>query len=428
MVRSGSGSWRVTADWHQEMTGDPADVRREARAVWAKLLCCLAALVVLAMALPGPGDLVSTVVDAVTGAGRGSDRAAASGVRSVDAASGFLDTAEDAVLLAAGFLVWVLLVWALAILLIAGLGQVPGTGGRAARKALRRIAPAAAGRLVIAAVGVSAIAGAAGCATPDGTDAPVVSVANVVATPDAATTGDSTTPLLDIDWPDPAAASGSDTAAPATGSSPAGTASNGTPTTPTAAGSPLPAYDPAAPDSTAPAAGSPVADQSASAPAEPAPPDLPAPDTPAPDAPAPDNTAPDTTAPDTPGSTAATPRQADAAGADPSSPATTTDPDSPPSPAPTAAAPASAAETASPATGAAPGADGSDKEDESVTVRPGDTLWAIAAHHLPSDATDAEIDTGWRAWYAANVGVIGANPDLILPGQHLLPGHSEMRP
>ena len=427
-AHASSRSWRVTADWHQEMTGAHADLSKDVRAAWAKLLCCLAALVVLAMALPGPGDLVSTVVDTVTGVGQGSDRAAAVGVRTPDAAAGFLNTAEHAVLLAAGLIVWVLLVWALAIVIIAGLGRLPGTGGRAARKALRRIAPAAAGRLVIAAVGVSAIAGAAGCATPDGTDAPVVSVANVVATSDAATTGDSTTPLLDIDWPDPAAASGSDTAAPATGSSPAGTASNGTPTAPTAAGSPLPAYDPAPPDSTAPAVGSPVADQSASAPAEPAPPDLPAPDTPAPDAPAPDTTAPDTTAPDTPGSTAATPRQADAAGADPSSPATTTDPDSPPSPAPTAAAPASAAETASPATGAAPGADGSDKEDESVTVRPGDTLWAIAARHLPSGATDAEIDTGWRAGYAANVGVIGANPDLILPGQHLLPGHSEMRP
>ena len=152
----------MTADWHQEMTGAHADLSKDVRAAWAKLLCCLAALVVLAMALPGPGDLASTVVDTVTGVGQGSDRAV--GVRTPDAAAGFLNTAEHAVLLAAGLIVWVLLVWALAIAIIAGLGRLPGTGGRAARKALRRIAPAAAGRLVIAAVGVTAIAGAAGCA------------------------------------------------------------------------------------------------------------------------------------------------------------------------------------------------------------------------------------------------------------------------
>jgi nucleoid-associated protein YgaU len=63
-----------------------------------------------------------------------------------------------------------------------------------------------------------------------------------------------------------------------------------------------------------------------------------------------------------------------------------------------------------------------------VTVKPGDTLWAIAAGHLPSDATDAEIDIAWRAWYAANDELIGADPDLIIPGQHLLPGNSETRP
>ncbi len=56
-----------------------------------------------------------------------------------------------------------------------------------------------------------------------------------------------------------------------------------------------------------------------------------------------------------------------------------------------------------------------------VLVRPGDTLWAIAAAHLPAGADAAQIDHAWRAWYAANAGVIGPDPDLILPGQHLLP-------
>ena len=49
------------------------------------------------------------------------------------------------------------------------------------------------------------------------------------------------------------------------------------------------------------------------------------------------------------------------------------------------------------------------------------SLWSIAAHRLPPDSTDADIDTAWRAWYLANEEVIGDNPDLIQPGQQLLP-------
>ncbi len=59
----------------------------------------------------------------------------------------------------------------------------------------------------------------------------------------------------------------------------------------------------------------------------------------------------------------------------------------------------------------------------SVEVVPGDTLWAIAAADLPAGATAAEIDRRWRTLHAANREVIGADPDLILPGQRLrLPG------
>ena len=56
-----------------------------------------------------------------------------------------------------------------------------------------------------------------------------------------------------------------------------------------------------------------------------------------------------------------------------------------------------------------------------VTVRTGDSLWAIAHRFLPADATDAETDMAWRAWYVANSQTIGDNPDLIRPGQLLLP-------
>ncbi len=45
------------------------------------------------------------------------------------------------------------------------------------------------------------------------------------------------------------------------------------------------------------------------------------------------------------------------------------------------------------------------------TVAPGDTLWAIAQ--------ELKVPGGWEPLYAANRGVVGADPDLILPGEHL---------
>ena len=59
--------------------------------------------------------------------------------------------------------------------------------------------------------------------------------------------------------------------------------------------------------------------------------------------------------------------------------------------------------------GGAPGEDA--REDGTYTVRPGDNLWAIAQAH--------DLDGGWPALYAANKTTIGADPDLILPGQQL---------
>jgi nucleoid-associated protein YgaU len=54
-----------------------------------------------------------------------------------------------------------------------------------------------------------------------------------------------------------------------------------------------------------------------------------------------------------------------------------------------------------------------------VVVNAGDSLWGIAKDHLPTGAGTAVIDATWHRWYEANRGVIGGNPDLILPGQHL---------
>jgi nucleoid-associated protein YgaU len=58
---------------------------------------------------------------------------------------------------------------------------------------------------------------------------------------------------------------------------------------------------------------------------------------------------------------------------------------------------------------------------KAVVVHRGDTLWSIAARHLGPAASLADVDAEWRRWHAANHGVIGDNPNLILPGQLLGP-------
>jgi hypothetical protein len=58
-------------------------------------------------------------------------------------------------------------------------------------------------------------------------------------------------------------------------------------------------------------------------------------------------------------------------------------------------------------------------ERPGTVVRRGDTLWDVVRHHLGPDATDAEVAAEWPRWHAANRAVIGADPDLLLPGQVL---------
>lgn len=56
-------------------------------------------------------------------------------------------------------------------------------------------------------------------------------------------------------------------------------------------------------------------------------------------------------------------------------------------------------------------------------VRPGDSLWSIAARDLPRGSSEEAIARRWHAIYAANRRRIGPDPDLIVPGQQLhLPG------
>jgi hypothetical protein len=54
-----------------------------------------------------------------------------------------------------------------------------------------------------------------------------------------------------------------------------------------------------------------------------------------------------------------------------------------------------------------------------VRVRPGDSLWLIAARRLGRHAADAEVADAWPRWYAANAQVVGGDPSLIRPGEVL---------
>jgi len=56
---------------------------------------------------------------------------------------------------------------------------------------------------------------------------------------------------------------------------------------------------------------------------------------------------------------------------------------------------------------------------ESYVVRGGDSLWAIARDHLGEPGSAADIEAYVDRLYADNRSVVGADPDLIRPGQHL---------
>lgn len=54
-----------------------------------------------------------------------------------------------------------------------------------------------------------------------------------------------------------------------------------------------------------------------------------------------------------------------------------------------------------------------------VVVQPGDTLWGLAADALGGTPSDAEVAAAWPRWHEANRDVVGADPDVLLPGQVL---------
>lgn len=65
------------------------------------------------------------------------------------------------------------------------------------------------------------------------------------------------------------------------------------------------------------------------------------------------------------------------------------------------------------------GAPGPQAAPEVVVVR-GDSLWSIAARHLPAGSTDRQVAEAVERWYATNARVVGADPDLVRPGQVLV--------
>ncbi|MER5727711.1 LysM peptidoglycan-binding domain-containing protein [Streptomyces sp. NPDC002138] len=85
----------------------------------------------------------------------------------------------------------------------------------------------------------------------------------------------------------------------------------------------------------------------------------------------------------------------------------------PPKPAPAAPKPAAAApHRPAPAPAAAAPKPAPAAKKRTYTVRPGDSLSAIARRELGNEAR-------WRELYAMNKGVVGSNPDLIRPGMVL---------
>jgi len=60
-------------------------------------------------------------------------------------------------------------------------------------------------------------------------------------------------------------------------------------------------------------------------------------------------------------------------------------------------------------------------------VRPGQSLWSIAAATAGAEATPASIAYATSRWYATNRTVIGDDPDLILPGRILTRPTEESR-
>ena len=80
-----------------------------------------------------------------------------------------------------------------------------------------------------------------------------------------------------------------------------------------------------------------------------------------------------------------------------------------------AAQPPHPAQPAQPTTSPA-AASGSTASSSSIVVRPGDSLWSIAARQLGPQARPDQVAASWPRWYEANRSAIGDDPSLLRPG------------
>ncbi len=338
-----------------------------------------------------------------------------------------------ALVTAVGLVAWAGVLWLCAGLVFAALAALPGGAGRVAAALARLMLPRAIRRLLEISLGLTLVAGTAApalAATPAAAGHPVATVAT-------ATNGD----RAGFAWPDSDRPSG----LPVLG--PLATAPAPRLAPPESAAVDVLPVDaqmaPQTPDTASPTTGAPWPDSD-----RPSPPPPPAPSpttTPTPGAPWPDSDRPETAggtpvpgppttapelraAPPEPG----TPEtlQAVPAGAEVAQPTPTATPTTrtPTAGTPTPGAPwpdSDRPETAEgdpllgPAGMGDPAADAAAAAE--VVVRRGDTLWSIVARHLGPSASPADIDTEWPRWWAANRDVIGPDPDVIFPGQRLLP-------
>jgi len=288
------------------------------------------------------------------------------------------------------------------------LGRTVGAQWRAAERAFRQVAPVVVRRAVAGAVGASLGLGlvATGAhAAPVTTSAAVASAVVVPSPTQASTHGPTHTPTQS---PGPTTSSDAPGGALDVPVADGGAGAHDRGTAPVL--DPLAVPDPAAPSLGWPTTSTPASDPTASGqtPDHAAPTPLATPTQASTPMPAPTST-PASTPTSTPGPDSPAPPSAP-----PSAPSQTPTPT--PAPTPTSApapAPAPVAHdpVARPTRTPAP--------DRQVVVLRGDSLWSIAAAHLPSDATSADVAAAWPRWYEANRDVVGDDPDVLLPGQVL---------
>lgn len=309
-----------------------------------QLAASMLAMAALVTQLPGP----ATAVAVLSGA-RGSLTAAdGSGLAALN----------DAALVVASAVIWLLFGWGCGVLGLAALARIPGALGRFGRAALGRIAPAAVRRVVIAGLGVSVLTGAAACGVEQSTGA----------IQQAAHRPASSVVVL------------SDTALGALPHA----AELGRQAAVMGAGRVADVVENAAPGIAGPV----TAERGVLSPAT------------------------------------AGPGVAQHAGRGRRGDSVNVDwPVHRPTTAPRTATPVDLDwPTTSP-----PGIAASRQHDQAsekiVIVRPGDSLWLIASTDLGLGADDASIDAAWRQWYRTNRSVIGADPNLIEPGQQLRAPH-----